>query len=150
MKKTIMIKKLFSIFILTALLLQITACGYFLHPERRGQTGGRIDMGIVALDGIGLLFFLVPGIIAFAVDFSTGCIYLPGGAYSAIPDNDEIRVIQVDPAELNEETIKKIIVRETGVPAGFDLNRAQVYALNESGDVPGRFAEMKKSGYHIR
>ncbi|MFP4533906.1 MAG: hypothetical protein ACLFNS_14620 [Desulfobacterales bacterium] len=105
-------------------------------------------MGVAVLDGVGLLLFLVPGIIAFAVDFSSGCIYLPGGAFSAIPDNDEIRIIQVDPAELNEETIKNIIIRETGVSAGFDLNRAEVYALNESGDVPGRFAEMKKLGYH--
>lgn len=128
--------------------MQISACGYLLHPERRGQTGGRIDMGVAVLDGVGLLLFLVPGIIAFAVDFSSGCIYLPGGAFSAIPDNDEIRIIQVDPAELNEETIKNIIIRETGVSAGFDLNRAEVYALNESGDVPGRFAEMKKLGYH--
>jgi len=132
MKQTIMVKKLLSIFILIALLMQISACGYLLHPERRGQTGGRIDMGVAVLDGVGLLLFLVPGIIAFAVDFSSGCIYLPGGAFSAIPDNDEIRVIQVDPAELNEETIKNIIIRETGVSAGFDLNRAEVYALNES------------------
>ncbi|MDZ7830119.1 MAG: hypothetical protein U5L07_00040 [Desulfobacterales bacterium] len=148
MKQTIFVKKLLSIFIFIALLTQISACGYLLHPDRRGQTGGRIDVGIVALDGIGLLFFLVPGIIAFAVDFSTGCIYLPGGRFSAIPDNDEIRVIQVDPAELNEAAIKKIIIRETGVSAGFDLNRAQVYALNGSGDVPGRFAAVKKPGYH--
>ncbi len=148
MKQTITIKKLLSIFIFIALLMQITACGYFLHLDRRGQSGGRLDIGIVALDGIGLLFFLVPGIIAFAVDFSTGCIYLPGGAFSAIPDNDEIRVIRVDPAELNEETIKKIIIRETGVSAGFDLNRAEVYSLNGSGDAPRRFAELKKGGYH--
>jgi hypothetical protein len=149
MKQTIMIKKLLSMFIFIALLMQLSACGYFLHPERRGHTGGRIDAGIAVLDGVGLLFFLIPGIIAFAVDFSSGCIYLPGGAFSANPDNDEIKRVQVNPAELNGQTINKIIVRETGVSAGFDLNRANVYALNGSGDIPGRLAEMKKSGYHI-
>ncbi|HRX75648.1 MAG TPA: hypothetical protein P5341_16175, partial [Hyphomonas sp.] len=30
------------------------------------------------LDGIGLLLFLIPGLIAFAVGFSNDTIYLPG------------------------------------------------------------------------
>lgn len=145
-----MVKKLLSMFILIALVMQISACGYFLHPDRRGQSGGRIDVGIAVLDGVGLLFFLIPGIIAYAVDFSSGCIYLPGGVFSANPDDDEIKMVQVDPAELNEQTINNIIIRETGVSAGVDLNRAEVYALNGSGDIPGRFAEMKKSGYQMR
>lgn len=146
MKKTILIKKLLCIFIFIALMMQISACGYILHPDRRGQTGGRIDIGIVALDGIGLLFFLVPGIIAFAVDFSTGCIYLPSGNSSANPDNDNIKVVQVDPDELDEQAINKIITRETGLSAGFDLNRAEIYTLNRSQDVPGRFEEIKNYG----
>lgn len=52
-------------------------CGTVLHPERRGQPAGRLDWGIVALDAVGLLLFFVPGVIAFAVDFSNGTIYLP-------------------------------------------------------------------------
>jgi hypothetical protein len=49
-----------------------------LHPERRNQPpGGNIDWSIFALDTLGLLFFFIPGVIAFAVDFSTGAIYLP-------------------------------------------------------------------------
>jgi hypothetical protein len=55
----------------------VTGCGTVLHPERRGQPPGRLDWGIVVLDALGLVFFLIPGIIAFAVDFSTGAIYLP-------------------------------------------------------------------------
>src|SRR5689334_12007234 len=55
----------------------LASCGTILYPERRGQTAGRLDVGVVALDGIGLLLFLVPGVIAFAVDFATGTIYLP-------------------------------------------------------------------------
>ncbi len=150
MKQTILVKKILSLFIFIALLMQISACGYILHPERNGQNGGRLDIGIVALDGIGLFFFLVPGIIAFAVDFSTGCIYMPGGAFSANPDNDGVKMVQVNPDELTDRAINNIIVRETGLSAGFDLKRAEVYALNGSEDVPARFAEMKKSGYYIR
>jgi len=55
----------------------LTGCGTVLHPERRGQPAGRIDWGIFALDAIGLIFFFIPGVIAFAVDFTTGAIYLP-------------------------------------------------------------------------
>ncbi len=150
MRQPLMIKKLLSMFIFIALLIQISACGYFLHPERRGQNGGRLDIGVVALDGIGLFFFLVPGIIAYAVDFSSGCIYLPGGVFSANPDNGEIKRVQVDPAELNEQTINNIIVRETGMSADVDLNRAEVYAFNGTGDILLRLAQMKNAGYQMQ
>jgi hypothetical protein len=145
MKKTIIFKKLLSAVIFVSLLFQLSACGYILHPERRGQTGGRIDVGIAVLDGIGLLFFLVPGIIAFAVDFSTGCIYLPGG-YAAGPDADEIKVVHVNPAELNETTISRIIFRETGISTAIDLNKALVCKLNGSEDIPEKFAGLETSG----
>lgn len=57
--------------------LAAAGCGTILHPERRGQPAGRLDWGIVALDALGLLLFFIPGVIAFAVDFSNGTIYLP-------------------------------------------------------------------------
>jgi len=53
-------------------------CGTLLHSERCGRPhGGRIDWKVAALDGLGLILFFVPGVIAFVVDFSTGAIYLP-------------------------------------------------------------------------
>lgn len=61
--------------------VSLSGCGTVLHPERRGQPGGPLDWKIVALDAVGLLFFFVPGVIAFAVDFATGAIYLPSGQY---------------------------------------------------------------------
>lgn len=60
-----------------ASLLGIAGCGTVLHPERKGQPAGPLNWEIVALDAIGLLFFFVPGVIAFAVDFHNGTIYLP-------------------------------------------------------------------------
>ncbi len=66
------------IFICAVLMVQLMGCGTILYPERKGQTGGRIDTGVAVLDGIGLLLFVVPGVIAFAVDFYNGTIYLPG------------------------------------------------------------------------
>ncbi len=53
-----------------ALLSQLSACGTLFYPERRGQIDGRIDPAIVAFDAIGLLFYIIPGLIAFGVDFA--------------------------------------------------------------------------------
>ena len=74
--------------LLASLLISLTGCGTLLHPERKGQTGGRIDPGIVILDGVGLLFFFIPGVIAFAVDFTYGTIYLPGGRWASLSDSE--------------------------------------------------------------
>lgn len=62
------------------LLVNISACGTILYPERKGQVGGRIDVGVALLDAVGLLLFFIPGVIAFAVDFTNGTIYLPSGS----------------------------------------------------------------------
>lgn len=72
----------------TSLLVQLTACGTILHPERKGQKSGQIDPAIAVFDAIGLLFFFLPGVIAFAVDFSNGTIYLPGGRQSSLSDEE--------------------------------------------------------------
>lgn len=64
----------------------VLGCGTVLHPERRGQPSGRLDWGVVLLDGLGLIFFFfVPGVIAFAVDFATGAIYLPPESTDSSP-----------------------------------------------------------------
>ena len=53
-------------------------CGTLFYSERCGRPhGGRIDWKVAALDGLGLILFFIPGVIAFVVDFSTGAIYLP-------------------------------------------------------------------------
>ena len=63
---------------LTLAAASLSACGTIMYPERKGQIDGKLDSTVVILNGIGLLLFLVPGVIAFAVDFSNGTIYLPG------------------------------------------------------------------------
>lgn len=58
--------------------LWANGCGTLLHRERCNQPHShQIDWKIAALDGLGLLLFFVPGVIAFVVDFWTGAIYLP-------------------------------------------------------------------------
>ena len=93
----------------------LASCGTVIYPERRGQPAGRLDIGVVALDGLGLLLFLVPGVIAFAVDFATGAIYLPPGySTAAPPTTEELRQVRADPAELTPRRLEVIVREQTG------------------------------------
>jgi hypothetical protein len=59
---------------------QGAGCGTLMFPERQHEDhSGRLDPNILILDGIGLLFFIVPGLVAFGIDLYTGAIYLPEG-----------------------------------------------------------------------
>ncbi len=66
--------------IVAALSVQLSGCGTIFWPERKGQPPGGLDPKVVALDAVGLLLFFIPGVIAFAVDFNNGTIYLPPGS----------------------------------------------------------------------
>jgi len=103
-----------------ALIAHLSACGTILYPERKGQVSGQIDTGVAALNGIGLLFFLVPGVIAFAVDFSNGTIYLPNSAQT--DDDSELRVVKAD-GTLDADAVARVVAAETGKTV--DLSTAQ-------------------------
>jgi hypothetical protein len=111
-----------------------TSCGTILHPERIGQPPGRLDPGVVALDGVGLLVFLIPGAIAFAVDFYTGAIYLPP-QYSlneSAPRSADAPLItvRVDPWTLTPERIEQIVREQTGRDVQLVAGRYTVSRLN--------------------
>jgi hypothetical protein len=117
-------------------MLFYTSCGTLLHPERRGKTSGRIDPGIAVLDGVGLLLFIIPGIIAFAVDFSTGAIYLPGGEGSLqnVPDDWAGMVaIQVDKQDLTKPQIERLVRQHTG--RDIDLGSPNVIVTRIDGGI---------------
>lgn len=101
------------------LLSLATGCGTILHPERRNQPpGGNLDWGIVALDAVGLLLFFIPGIIAFAVDFSTGAIYLPAhqsfGNDEASLKDESLVTVEVPKKELTRQRVEEVTSRHTG------------------------------------
>jgi len=139
------------IVISAVLIIELAGCGTILYPERKGQKGGRIDPGIAVLDGLGLLFFIIPGVIAFAVDFTTGAIYLPGGPRksSRFFEDEKMVVVQVNPKELSEEVIKEVVRRETGSQARFDLSHVELQVLNNPQEIETKLAEAKKSGYRL-
>jgi hypothetical protein len=112
-----------------------------MYPERKGQKAGRIDMGVALLDGLGLLFFLVPGVIAFAVDFSNGTIYLPGTSKSSL-DLEDIKQVKFDPQQDGLAGIEKIIQEQTGYTARLDQADTRVTKLKSTDDMLAHFARV--------
>lgn len=106
-------KQVTKIGLIGILAIQFSGCGTILYPERRGQDGGRVDAGIVLLDGLLLLLGVIPGVIAFAVDFSNGAIYLPESATKNITEEDN-RIVRFDPNQTSKEELEGIISEELG------------------------------------
>ena len=99
--------------VVAALVIQLTACGTLLYPERHGFRGQRVDSTVLIMDGALLLFFVVPGLVAFAIDFHTGALYVPesGGRVSSL---------RVDPRELSVARIEQILREHTGSEVRLD------------------------------
>lgn len=112
------------------LITQVTACGTLLYPERRGQTNGQIDVGVAVLDAIGLLFFFVPGVVAFGVDFITGTIYLPGGGMATLTQ-DELNTIKNGPDSVDVEAFKSVMAQrnDMSLPKEIYGDQLQVTAM---------------------
>jgi hypothetical protein len=111
----------------------LSSCGTFIYPERVNQKGhGNLDPAVVILDGIGLIFFIIPGLIAFAVDFGTHAIYFPEGK----DENDKERTIfdhwKDDASEdtaINQHTLEKFIAWKTGHRIQFQQEQVLVKEL---------------------
>ena len=121
-----------------ALLVQ-TGCGTILYPERRGQKGGRVDAGVAVLDGIGLLFFILPGVIAFAVDFGDGAIYLSAGGKRTFSHRG-LKTIRFDPRRDGVKDIERLIRENTGIAVALDQRDMQRLELDSVDELPALFA----------
>jgi hypothetical protein len=132
------------------LIFQLLACGYFMYPERRGQKPvGRVDPAIAVLDALGLLLFIIPGVIAFAVDITNGTLYFPAGRQhsSVSTETDRITRIQVNPNELNETMIREMVEKQTGLSLGPDLKGVEIYELDRSENIEARLVALESSEY---
>ena len=139
---TISLSKFLHLCLAVIMVVQLSGCGTILHPERKGQKTGNIDVGIAILDGIGLLFFLIPGIIAYAVDFSNGTIYLPASE-SVSSGSRSFRVVKYDPKSTSVSGIEKIIKDETGYEVSLADEKAQVSKLKSTDELTVRFAQVE-------
>jgi hypothetical protein len=69
-----------ALFLGFPLLVPLPSCGTLMFAERQGhEHSGKLDPNVLIMDGVGLLLFVVPGLVAFGVDFYTKAIYLPSG-----------------------------------------------------------------------
>jgi len=97
-----------------ALTTQLSACGSIFFPDRRGQIEGKVDFLVVGLDAIGLLFYVIPGVVAYAVDFTTGAIYLPPDKrYSLAPETLH-EAVDAD-GRVDPQRLRAVLERETGL-----------------------------------
>jgi hypothetical protein len=136
-------KKFVTSIILASLLTSVSSCGTIIHPERKGQRGGDLDVSIVILDGIGLLFFIIPGAIAYAVDFSNGTIYLPNSyrrplysRYSEFNINDfnnSDKFIQIKTGKnnLTNKDIEQAILENTGEKIDLINNKPITFKIDK-------------------
>jgi len=140
------------LFVCAVFTVQLIGCGTLMYPERRGQRGGRVDVGVAVLDGIGLLFFIIPGVIAFCVDFSNGTIYLP--EHSMIVrtslNTNEYRAIKFDPKHTSMASIEKIIKDQTGAEVKLDQDDVKVTKLASVNDMLVQFAKARTAGQNER
>jgi hypothetical protein len=128
----------------------LAGCGTLFHKERIGQPHShQIDWCVAAADGLGLLLFFIPGVIAFVVDFYTGAIYLPcdtsastGGGTGATPGSGStlaapaaaangVQLTRFDqPAEqLDPRSIEHAVSRQVGRPVSLVDSDARVSEL---------------------
>lgn len=106
--------------VLGASITALVGCGTVFHPERKGQMSGRIDPMVAIANGVGLLFFIVPGVVAYAVDFSNGTIYLPGTQDSASVDT-----LQMD-ENMDVQTLERLLSEATGKSVILDSEMVRV------------------------
>ncbi|WP_347505926.1 polyribonucleotide nucleotidyltransferase [Pseudomonas anguilliseptica] len=99
--------------LVATLLTQLSACGTLFFPDRRGQIEGRIDPVVAGLNAIGILFYVIPGLIVFGIDFASGAIYLPGGLTSQMDPQDLQNVVDAD-GKVDPLKLKALIEVQTG------------------------------------
>ncbi|MDD5668586.1 MAG: hypothetical protein PHE58_00950 [Candidatus Omnitrophica bacterium] len=133
--------KTLNVLVCAVLIVQLAGCGTLMYPERRGQKGGRIDAGVAVMDGLCLLLFIIPGVIAYAVDFSNGTIYLPGTSRGSL-DIKDLKQVKFDPKHYTNATIEKIIEEETGYAVKLNQDNMKISRLKSFDDMMMRFAEV--------
>ena len=119
------LRKGVTIVLLVCLLSMFSSCAFFLYPERRGHTSGHVDAPCLILDCVLLVFWVVPGVIALAVDFASGAIYVSNT--SRQPESRQWARIDCDtPLIADRSFLEQVVKDQTGQTV--DLSQAQVWS----------------------
>lgn len=125
------IKKSLIALSLSVYVLNVAGCGVLLYPERQGQTGGKIDPAVAVLDGIGLLLYLIPGLVAFAIDFHQGTIYLPNSQSNIDGADDGFRTVKVE-GPMTEENIEATLQKALGVKVDISAENVRAEVIDKA------------------
>jgi hypothetical protein len=131
------------------LALQLASCGTLLYPERRGQPAGRLDPAVVILDAAGLILFFIPGVIAFAVDFADGAIYLPPDhtTYLKPPAAEQLQRVQGGTGHLTPQRIEAVVQEQTGQRVRLAPGQYQAMKLGDISEfTPNTLERMQADG----
>ncbi|XKH59012.1 hypothetical protein LG290_09855 [Halomonas sediminis] len=123
---------------ITIMITTLAGCGTLLYPERKGQLTGDIDPVVAVANGIGLLFFIVPGIIAYAVDFSNGTIYLPNSQSASID------ALKLDNS-IDIATLDRLLSEKAGRPVSVE---SEQLLIEEVDSLEEALALVRMSGVH--
>lgn len=118
---------------LLVLLAQTVSCGFILYPERRGRTSGYIDPGVAILDAILFIPGILPGVVAFAVDFTTGCIYTSERRFSteALGEDQDSRLLDQAILQLDIPALERVLSEKAGKTIVLDPGRIRVLRVND-------------------
>ncbi len=112
----------------------LAGCGTIIYPDRVHQEErGDLDPAVIILDGIGLFIFLIPGVIAFAVDFSTGAIYLPEGKKTDDKEHtifDDFSMHTPASGKLSKNDIEAVVAKAAGMEINLSASNVQAMELS--------------------
>jgi len=138
------------LFVCGVFTFQLMGCGTLMYPERKGQRSGRLDVGVTVLDAVGLLFFIIPGVIAFCVDFGNGTIYLPEHRILTSFNIKDFREVRFDPKHTSMAMLEKIIKDQTGRLVKLDQANVKVTRLASLNDMVQQFAQNQSVNQNAR
>ena len=116
-------------------IVALSGCGTMFYPERKGQLSGDVDLVAIA-NGVGLLFFIVPGVIAYAVDFSNGTIYLPSASSASVD------IHHLDDA-MDVASLEKLLSDKAGQPVSLEN---ELLVIEEMDSLDEALAMVRMSG----
>ncbi len=125
--------RMIAVSLSAVMVLQLSACGTVFYPERKGTKSGEIDPVVAVADAIGLLFFFVPGVVAFAVDFSNGTIYKSGKRHSSLTPA-ELKSVSPD-GKLDKKALSALMSKKLGLAVNLDSSNLQMKKFNTEAEL---------------
>ena len=118
--------------LLAALLLGASGCGTLFYSHRIGRRMSKtIDNRVFYTDCALCLFGIIPGVVAFILDYDNGTIYYTQA--ELIPDNfnegslSPDKMKKIDGGSMTEEEIARLLSRATG--RQIDLSQARIVTV---------------------